>query len=119
MYAVVRDQGKQYRVAEGQQLLVDRLHAEPGERVELEPLLVRPDGGDIVLDAKALAKARVEAVVKQHERGPKLRILKFKPKKGYKRRTGFRAELTRLEVTKIAVTGTRSSKSEKKQGDGS
>jgi large subunit ribosomal protein L21 len=99
MYAIVKTGGKQYRVEQGQSLLVERLPAGDGETVALEPLLV-VDGADVI-DGDGLAKVKVEARVLGHERGPKLRVVKFKPKRGYKRRTGHRQELTRLEVTSI------------------
>jgi large subunit ribosomal protein L21 len=100
-YAIVRTGGKQYRVEQGQSLLVERLPASEGDKVALEPLLVRD--GDKLADGDDLAKATVSATVVGHERGPKIRVLKFKPKKGYKRRTGHRQELTRLEVTEIKL----------------
>jgi len=103
MYAIVKTGGKQYRVEEGESLLVERLPAQEGETVALSPLLVI-DGSD-VKDGEALAKASVSATVVAHERGPKLRIVKFKPKRGYKRRTGHRQELTRIQITGIKVTG--------------
>ena len=99
MYAIVKTGGKQYRVEEGQTLLVERLRADAGAKVPLEPLLYRGDKD--VLDGADLAKVKVEAKVLGHERGPKLHVLKFKPKRGYKRRTGHRQELTRIEVTSI------------------
>ena len=98
-YAIVKTGGKQYRVEEGQTLLVERLGAEAGDKVPLEPLLYRGDKD--VLDGADLAKVKVEAKIVAHERGPKLHVLKFKPKRGYKRRTGHRQELTRIEVTSI------------------
>ena len=98
-YAIVKTGGKQYRVEEGQTLLVERLRADAGAKVPLEPLLYRGDKD--VLDGADLAKVKVEAKVLAHERGPKLHVLKFKPKRGYKRRTGHRQELTRIEVTSI------------------
>jgi large subunit ribosomal protein L21 len=98
-YAIVKTGGKQYRVEEGQTLLVERLRAEAGDKVPLEPLLYRGDKD--VLDGADLGKVKVEAKVVAHERGPKLHVLKFKPKRGYKRRTGHRQELTRIEVTSI------------------
>ena len=101
MYAIVKTGGKQYRVEEGQALLVERLPDADGAKVALEPLLYVD--GDNVVDGDDLAKVRVEAKVLAHERGPKLRIVKFKPKRGYKRRTGHRQELTRLEVTGIKL----------------
>ena len=98
-YAVIRTGGKQYRVIAGQELLVERLTADIDATVELEPLLLAGDG-----DAKFggdLGKAVVTATVVGHERGPKVRIFKYKPKRGYKRRQGHRQELTRLRVDKI------------------
>lgn len=103
MYAVIKSGGKQYRVEPGQRLLVERLHAEVGARVALEPLLYR--GEEPLLDAQALAKVRVSATVLAHERGEKLRVFKFKPKRGYRRRTGHRQELTRIEIAEIAAEG--------------
>ena len=106
-YAVIKTGGKQYRVEEGTTLLVERLSEDAGATVQLEPLLYA--GGDQTLfGADDLGKVKVEATVVGHERGPKLRVFKFKPKRGYKRRTGHRQELTRLEVTGIEVSGGRS-----------
>ena len=99
-YAVIRTGGKQYRVQEGQTLLVERLSDDVGATVELQPLLVAGDG-DPVFDSDGLAKAKVSAEVVGHERGPKLRVFKFKPKRGYRRRTGHRQELTRIRITGI------------------
>jgi large subunit ribosomal protein L21 len=105
-YAVIKTGGKQYRVEEGTTLLVERLSADEGAKVALEPLLYAGDqtlfGGD------DLGKVKVEATVLGHERGPKLRVFKFKPKRGYKRRTGHRQELTRIQVTGIEVSRPRS-----------
>jgi large subunit ribosomal protein L21 len=104
MYAIVKVGGKQYRVEKGDSLLVDRMSAKEGDKVQLEPLLFRPDGkGDPVFEGAELEKVKVEATVAGHERGPKIRVLKFKPKKGYKRRTGHRSELTRLEIGDIKL----------------
>jgi len=108
MYAIIKTGGKQYRVEQGQWLLVERLAAADGETVALQPLLV-VDGADVI-DGDGLSKVKVEARVLGHERGPKLRIVKFKPKRGYKRRTGHRQELTRLEVTTIGKVASRSRK---------
>jgi large subunit ribosomal protein L21 len=99
-YAVIRTGGKQYRVQEGQTLLVERLTADEGATVELEPLLVA-GSGDPVFDADGLGGQTVTATVVGHERGPKIRVFKFKPKRGYKRRTGHRQELTRIRVDSI------------------
>ena len=101
MYAIVKVGGKQYRVETGDELVVDRLPEDEGAKVALEPLLFRPDKGDPVLGGDDLGKVKVEATVKGHERGKKLRVVKFKPKRGYKRTTGHRSELTRLEIGEI------------------
>jgi large subunit ribosomal protein L21 len=101
MYAIVKTGGKQYRVEKGQTLLVERLPGEEGAKIALEPLLFRSE--DAVFDADSLAKVKVEAKIVGHERGEKLRVFKFKPKRGYKRRTGHRQELTRIEVTDIKM----------------
>jgi large subunit ribosomal protein L21 len=102
-YAIVKTGGKQYRVEQGQSLLVERLPADDGASVELQPLLYVD--GQTLIDGEDASKVTVQARVVAHERGPKLRIVKFKPKRGYKRRNGHRQELTRIEVTEIAVAG--------------
>jgi large subunit ribosomal protein L21 len=101
MYAIVKTGGKQYRVERGQQLLVERLAVEEGSDVALEPLLYRSE--ETVFDRDGLAGVKVTAKVLAHVRGEKLRVFKFKPKRGYKRRTGHRQDLTRIEVTEITA----------------
>ena len=103
MYAIVKTGGKQYRVERGQHLLVERLAAKEGASVTLEPLLYRSE--EAVFDRGGLERVRVTAKVLAHERGEKLRVFKFKPKRGYKRRNGHRQSLTRIEVTDIALGG--------------
>jgi large subunit ribosomal protein L21 len=100
-YAVVEVGGNQHRVSEGDYLLVDRIADKEGAKISLKPLMLR--GKDVVLDAKGLEKVKVEAEILNHERGEKIRVFKFKPKRGYKRTTGHRQELTRLKVTKITA----------------
>jgi large subunit ribosomal protein L21 len=100
MYAIVKTGGKQYRVERGQRLLVERLPAAEGADVALEPILYRSD--EAVFDKAGLEAVQVTAKVLAHVRGGKLRVFKFKPKRGYKRRTGHRQELTQIEVTEIA-----------------
>jgi large subunit ribosomal protein L21 len=104
MYAIVKTGGKQYRVEQGQSLLVEKLAGSDGESLSLQPLLF-VDGSTVVDAASELEKVTVSARVVGQERGPKLRVVKFKPKRGYKRRTGHRQDLTRIEVTEIAFGG--------------
>jgi large subunit ribosomal protein L21 len=102
-YAVVETGGKQYKVEEGTSLLVDRLDVKEGDKVSLRPVMFR--GDDVVAAAKDLAKVKVEAKVTEHLRGPKIKVFKYKAKKGYRRRAGHRSELTRLEVTTLKGKG--------------
>jgi large subunit ribosomal protein L21 len=106
MYAIVKTGGKQYRVQQGESLLVERLPDEDGATVTLRPLLYVD--GDNVVDGEDLAKVTVEARIVAHERGPKLRVVKFKPKRGYKRRTGHRQDLSRIEITSLKLGSGRS-----------
>jgi len=102
MYAIVKVGGKQYRVEKGDSLLVDRMPDAEGAKVALQPLMFRGDGSDdAVFSGEDLAKVQVEATVSGHERGKKIHVLKFKPKHGYKRRMGARADLTRLQIGDI------------------
>ena len=100
MYAIVKAGGKQYRVEKGQKLLIERVREDEGATLALEPILFRSD--DVVF-GDDLAKVKVEAKVVEHLRGPKIRVFKFKPKRGYKKTHGHRQELTRIEVTDIKM----------------
>ncbi len=101
-YAIVETGGKQYRVEKGQTLLVDKLHQDEGAKIPLRPVMFRNDD-DTVFEATGLEKVKVEAKVAGHERGPKIRVFKYKAKKGYRKRKGHRSELTRLEITDVAM----------------
>jgi large subunit ribosomal protein L21 len=116
-YAVIKTGGKQYSVQEGQTLLVERLPGDEGASVELQPLLVAGDG-----DAKfgeGLGSATVKATIVAHERGKKLRVFKFKPKRGYKRRTGHRQNLTRIRIESIGAGSATKKKSSAKKKEAS
>ena len=99
MYAVIESGGKQYRVEEGTSLLVDRLDAKEGDKVTLRPVMFRDDA--VLVGEKELSGVKVEAKVAEHLRGPKVKVFKYKAKKGYRRRAGHRSELTKLEVTSL------------------
>ena len=111
MYAVVESGGKQYKVEKGTALLVDRLDAKEGDKVALRAVMFRDN--EVVAEPKELEKVKVEATVAEHLRGPKIKVFKYKPKKGYRRRAGHRSELTRLEVTELKA-GRRREKSGRK-----
>lgn len=102
VYAIVKAGGRQEKVAVGDVVVVDRLAAKTGATVEL-PALLLVDGTAVTSDAAALAKVKVTAeVVRDDEKGPKIDILRYKNKTGYRRRQGHRQRLTRLKVTGIA-----------------
>ena len=100
MYAIVKTGGKQYRVEEGQTLVVEKLDGDAGSKLDLETLLL---SGDAPLFGEAAAKAKVSAEIVEHVKGPKLRVFKHKPKRGYKRRTGHRQQLTKIKITKLGA----------------
>lgn len=103
MYAVIESGGKQYKVEKGTSLLVDRLDAKEGDKVALRAVMFRDE--DVIAEPKQLEKVKVEATVAEHLRGPKVKVFKYKPKKGYRRRAGHRSELTKLEVTEVKMGG--------------
>ena len=100
MYAIVRSGGRQHKVAVGDILTVDRLAAEVGSTVDLTPLLL-VDGDDVTAEAEKLSKVAVKAEVLAETKGPKIRILKYKNKTGYKKRQGHRQRYTQVKVTDI------------------
>ncbi len=102
MYAIVKTGGKQYKVAEGDVIEVEKLAGQPGDGVSLAAVLL-VDGEDLVTDAASLAKVAVTAEVVAHTKGPKIRIHKFKNKTGYHKRQGHRQPLTRVKVTGISA----------------
>ena len=100
VYAVVRAGGRQEKVSVGTIVTLDRIKADANGKIEL-PALLLVDGDKVITDAKALAKVKVTAEVLNDLRGPKIIIQKYKNKTGYKKRQGFRADLTRVQVTEI------------------
>ena len=116
-YVIVKVGGKQYRVEKGDSIVVDRMRDGEGDKVALEPLHVRRRRQVAARPGRARPD-QGEATVTGHERGKKIHGLKFKPKRGYKRRYGHRADLTRLEIAEIKVGGARSAKKQEDE-DGS
>ena len=100
MYAIVRAGGRQEKVSVGDLLIVDTLKGEPGDSVELPPLLL-VDGDKITSDASALAKVKVSAEIVKATKGHKITIMKYKNKTGYRKRQGHRQHSTQIKVTAI------------------
>ena len=105
MYAIVKTGGKQYKVAVGDVVEVEKVLGGPGDPVAL-PVLLVVDGAEVTSSADALAGVTVSGEVVAHTQGPKLSIMKYKNKTGYKRRLGHRQRLTRVRVTAIETGAT-------------
>lgn len=109
MYAIIRTGGKQAKVAEGDVLDVERLKGQSDD-VSFTPLLVVKDDGSTITGRDKLAKVKVSAKILGETQGPKIDILKYKPKTGYRRRAGHRQRYTRIQITKIQVPQPRAKK---------
>ena len=105
MYAVIRTGGKQYKVKVGDLIDVEKLGGDDGASLELEPLLVVDDDGNVTSAATDLAKAKVTASVVDHHRGTKIRVFTYKNKTRQRRTLGHRQSLTRLKVETIDLGG--------------
>jgi large subunit ribosomal protein L21 len=103
VYAIVRAGGRQEKVATGDVFELDRVEAEPGATVAL-PAVLLVDGASVTSDAATLANVKVTAEVLAHTKGPKIEILKYKNKTGYRKRQGHRQKLTRVKVTGISTS---------------
>lgn len=102
MYAIVKTGGKQYKVAEGDVIEVEKLDAAPGAEIAL-PAILLVDGTAVTHDAAALSGATITAQVLAQTKGPKIHIHKYKNKTGYHKRQGHRQRLTQLKVTTISA----------------
>lgn len=100
MYAIVRSGGRQHKVAVGDVVEIDKVTDEVGSSLKLQPLLL-VDGDTVTSDRSALDKASVTAEVLDETKGPKIRIVHYKNKTGYRRRLGHRQRYTRVKVTGI------------------
>ncbi len=102
MYAVIKTGGKQYRVSEGQTLRVEKLEIEEGTSVEFDKVLMVTDGVHINIGTPYLEGAKVSATVKSQGRGQKLRIIKFRRRKHYRKTQGHRQLYTELLISGIS-----------------
>jgi large subunit ribosomal protein L21 len=103
VYAIVRSGGTQQKVAVGDVIEIDKVATAEGESVSL-PVLLLVDGENVTADADALAKATVTAEVVGAAKGPKITILKYKNKTGYRKRQGHRQKYTQVKVTDISAS---------------
>jgi large subunit ribosomal protein L21 len=103
VYAVLKSGARQYRAKVGETILVDRLSAEVGQQLEMDRVLLIADGERVEIGRPTIEGARVLATVVAQEKGPKIRIFKYHPRKRYRRRAGHRQRYTRLHVDEIVM----------------
>jgi large subunit ribosomal protein L21 len=102
MYAVIKTGGKQYRVAKGDKLKVEKLPVEAGSSVDISDVLMVGDGDKVTVGTPLVDGGKVTATVVSHGRGKKIEIVKFKRRKHHQKRTGHRQDYTELEITDIS-----------------
>lgn len=101
MYAVVKTGGKQYKVAQGEYLKVEKLEGNEGDTVELNDVLMIADGDKLKIGTPLLDGGKVTATIKSHGRGKKVEIMKFRRRKHHQKKTGHRQYYTEIEITAI------------------
>ena len=103
MHAIIETGGKQYKVAEGDTLFIEKLEAEAGQAITFDKVLAILDGDKATFGAPVVEGASVAATVVKNGKGKKVRIFKYKPKKGYRRKQGHRQPYTKVTIGKISV----------------
>ena len=101
MYAIIETGGKQYKVAEGTVITIEKLDAAQGETVELDKVLTVVKDGDVIVGKPVIDGAKVTAVVVEHGKGKKILVFKYKAKSNYRRRQGHRQPFTKVVIEKI------------------
>ncbi len=103
MHAIIVTGGKQYKVSEGDTLFIEKLPNEAGDTVTFNEVLAILDGDNATIGAPTVKGATVEASVVKNGKGKKIRIFKYNPKKGYRKRQGHRQPYTKVEIKKISA----------------
>ncbi len=103
MHAIIETGGKQYKVAEGDVVFIEKLDQEAGDTVKFDQVLAILDGDQATFGKPTVAGASVEAKVVKNGKGKKIRIFKYNPKKGYRKRQGHRQPYTKVEIVKISA----------------
>ena len=101
MLAVIKAQGKQFKVAQGDTLTIDRMVGEAGAKISLSEVLMLIDGGNTTVGKPLVAGAKVQAEIVEHSRGDKIKIFKKRRRKNYHRTRGHRQDLTTVKITAI------------------
>ena len=103
MHAIIETGGKQYKVAEGDTLFIEKLPVEAGEAVTFDQVLAVIDGENVTVGTPVVEGAKVDASVVKNGKGKKIIVFKYKPKKGYRRKQGHRQPYTKVTIGKISV----------------
>ena len=103
MHAIIETGGKQYKVAEGDTLFIEKLPVEAGEAVTFDKVLAVIDGENVTVGTPVVEGAKVDASVVKNGKGKKILVFKYKPKKGYRRKQGHRQPYTKVTIGKISV----------------
>ena len=103
MHAIIETGGKQYKVAEGDTLFIEKLPAEAGDAVTFRKVLAVFDGDKLTVGTPVVEGAKVDASVVKNGRGKKVSVFTYKPKKGYRRKQGHRQPYTKVTIGKISV----------------
>ena len=103
MNAIIVTGGKQYKVAEGDVLFIEKLDVEAGETVKFDQVLAILDGDKATFGTPVVEGASVEPTVEKHGKGKQIRLFKYNPKKGYRKRQGHRQPYTKVTIGKISV----------------
>jgi large subunit ribosomal protein L21 len=103
VYAIIRTGGKQHKVSEGDELFVEKLKGEEGDKVEIGRVLMVNHDGKLVTDPKALSKVKIKGTILSQTRDDKIIVFKYKAKKGFHKEQGHRQSLTKIRVEKIVL----------------
>jgi len=101
MYAVIETGGKQYKVQEGEEIRVEKLDVEEGNEYKFDKVMLISKDGDLKIGKPYLDEAVVDATVVKHDKGKKIIVFKYKPKKDYKKKQGHRQPYTQVKIDKI------------------
>ena len=101
MHAIIETGGKQYKVTEGDTLFIEKLEAEAGQAITFDKVLAILDGDNATIGTPTVAGATVEANTVKNGKGKKVRIFKYNPKKGYRKRQGHRQPYTKVQIGAI------------------
>ena len=101
MYAIIKTGGKQYKVSEGVEIIVEKLDVEEGAQVTFDVVLAVVDGDNVKIGRPKVDGAKVTGTVVKNGKGPKIRIFKYKHKTNYRRRMGHRQPFTKIKIDKV------------------